>query len=98
MNKFLASHQGLVDLEHLLKALYDLFQLLKLTSLDIMTHDISNSQGSLAMLKTSTEELNRLRRELQSQRVNRDDVRYDIFKQLFDIIDDNIDLRLHNNR
>jgi hypothetical protein len=98
VNKFLASHQGLVDLEHLLKALYDLFQLLKLTSLDIMTHDISNSQGSLAMLKTSTEELNRLRRELQSQRVNRDDVRYDIFKQLFDIIDDNIDLRLHNNR
>ena len=35
---------------------------------------------------------------MQSQRVNRDDVRYDIFKQLFDIIDDNIDLRLHNNR
>jgi len=30
--------------------------------------------------------------------VDRDDVRYDIFKQLFDIVEDNIEVRLLNNR
>jgi hypothetical protein len=49
-------------------------------------------------LRTSTDELKRLRRELQGQRVDRDDVRYDIFKQLFDIVEDNIEVRLLNNR
>ena len=39
-----------------------------------------------------------MRRELQGQRVDRDDVRYDIFKQLFDIVEDNIEVRLLNNR
>ncbi len=30
--------------------------------------------------------------------MDRDDVRYDIFKQLFDIVEDNIEVRLLNNR
>lgn len=30
--------------------------------------------------------------------MDRDDVRYDIFKHLFDIIDDDIEMRLLNNR
>jgi hypothetical protein len=30
--------------------------------------------------------------------VDKDDVRYDIFKHLFDIIDDDIEMRLLNNR
>jgi hypothetical protein len=82
------------------KALHDLFQLLKLTSLDSLTQNSSSdlSSGSLLHIRTSTEELKRLRRELQAQRVDRDDVRYDIFKQLFDIVEDDIEVRLLNNR
>jgi hypothetical protein len=88
-----------VDLEQLVKALHDLFQLLKLTSLDSLTQSSSDlSSGSLLHIRTSTEELKRLRRELQAQRVDRDDVRYDIFKQLFDIVEDDIEVRLLNNR
>jgi hypothetical protein len=89
-----------VDLEQLVKALHDLFQLLKLTSLDSLTQNSSSdlSSGSLLHIRTSTEELKRLRRELQAQRVDRDDVRYDIFKQLFDIVEDDIEVRLLNNR
>ncbi len=30
--------------------------------------------------------------------MDKDDVRYDIFKHLFDIIDDDIEMRLLNNR
>ena len=30
--------------------------------------------------------------------MDRDDVRYDIFKQLFDIVDDDIEVRMLNNR
>jgi hypothetical protein len=82
------------------KALHDLFQLLKLTSLDSLTQNSSSdlSSGSLLHIRTSTEELKRLRRELQAQRVDRDDVRYDIFKQLFDIVEDDIEVRMLNNR
>jgi hypothetical protein len=90
-----------VDLEQLVKALHDLFQLLKLTSLDSLTQNSSSSDlssGSLLHIRTSTEELKRLRRELQAQRVDRDDVRYDIFKQLFDIVEDDIEVRMLNNR
>jgi hypothetical protein len=89
-----------VDLEQLVKALHDLFQLLKLTSLDSLTQNSSSdlSSGSLLHIRTSTEELKRLRRELQAQRVDRDDVRYDIFKQLFDIVEDDIEVRMLNNR
>jgi hypothetical protein len=88
-----------VDLEQLVKALHDLFQLLKLTSLDSLTQNSSDlSSGSLLHIRTSTEELKRLRRELQAQRVDRDDVRYDIFKQLFDIVEDDIEVRMLNNR
>ncbi len=89
-----------MDLEHLMKALYDLFQLLKLASLDSLTASSPSdlNSGSLQHLRTSTDELRRLKRELQSQRVDRDDVRYDIFKQLFDILEDDIDVRLLNNR
>ena len=89
-----------MDLEQLVKALHDLFQLLKLTSLDSLTQNSSSdlSSGSLLHIRTSTEELKRLRRELQAQRVDRDDVRYDIFKQLFDIVEDDIEVRMLNNR
>ena len=100
INKFLASHQGLVDLEQLVKALYDLFHLIKLTSLDSLTSNTTSdlSSGSLLHIRTSTDELKKLRKQLQCQRVDRDDVRFDIFKQLFDIIEDDIDMRLLNNR
>lgn len=75
-----------------MKALHDLFLLVKLTSIESLTAYPSElSSGSLSHIRTSSEELKKLKKELQAQRVDRDDVRYDIFKQLFDIIDDNIE-------
>ena len=35
---------------------------------------------------------------MQAQRIDKDDVRFDIFTQMFDIIDDNIEVRVQNNR
>lgn len=50
------------------------------------------------MLQSSNTELERLKKELSSQRVDRDDLRYDVFNFIFDMLSENVDLRLGHNR
>jgi len=49
------------------------------------------------LLRKSNGELQRLIKELNQQRVEKDDLRYDIFRMVYEMILDNINMRLKVN-
>jgi hypothetical protein len=62
-----------------------------------MSKDNLEFGGSRELLLKSNEELKRLLKELNAQKVDKDDLRYDIFKMIYEMIADNIALRLKIN-
>lgn len=94
-NAYLAKSQE--DLERILKTLNEHFQLVQLTSFETMSKDNADQSGSKEILFKSNKELKRVMRELNHQKIEKDDIRYDIFKMIYEMIADNIVLRLKIN-
>ena len=62
-----------------------------------MSRDNLDFVGSKEILIRSNNELKRLSKELNSYKMEKDDIRYDIFKMIYDMIQDNVNLRLKVN-
>ena len=62
-----------------------------------MSKDNLDYVGSKEILAKSNSELNRLMKELNQQKIEKDDIRYDIFSMIYEMILDNINLRLKQN-
>jgi len=54
-------------------------------------------EGITKLIERSNRELDRMQRELNSQKIEKDDIRYEIFKMIYDMISDNIALRKQVN-
>ena len=59
-----------------------------------MSKDNLDYVGSKEILNKSNNELKRSLRELNQQKIEKDDIRYDIFKMIYEMILDNINLRM----
>lgn len=73
------------------------FQHVQRTAFESMSRDNLDFVGSKEILIRSNNELKRLSKELNSYKMEKDDIRYDIFKMIYDMIQDNINLRLKVN-
>jgi hypothetical protein len=74
------------------------FKAVKLTSVEELGKS-SNQElhGSRDLIKRSNIELKKLVKELESQRLEKDDLRYEVFQQIYDILQDDIEFRLSLN-
>jgi chromosome segregation ATPase len=95
VNEYLMKNQD--DLEKILETLYMHFQHVQRTAFESMSRDNLDFVGSKEILIRSNNELKRLSKELNSYKMEKDDIRYDIFKMIYDMIQDNINLRLKVN-
>eukprot|EP00347_Sterkiella_histriomuscorum_P003242 403365044 len=95
VNNYLMKNQD--DLEKILETLYQHFLLVEKTSFESMGKDNLDYVGSKEILIKSNNELKRLQKELNQQKIEKDDIRYDIFKMIYEMILDNISLRLKQN-
>ena len=62
-----------------------------------MSQDNMDFVGAKELFGRSNKELQRLIKELNQQKIEKDDIRYDIFRMIYDMILDNINLRLKIN-
>jgi len=58
-----------------------------------MSKDNLEFQGIKSIVQRSNKELERMQKELNAQKIEKDDIRYEIFKMIYDMITDNIELR-----
>ena len=70
---------------------------MQLTAFENLSKDNLDYVGSREVLTKSNNELRRLLKELNSQKLEKDDLRYDIFKMIYEMIVDDINLRLKLN-
>ena len=82
----------------MLESLYSHFKLVQLTSFEELSQDNPEQAGTKELISKSTTDLKELRKELDSQRVDKDDLRFEIFTHIYEILADNISLRLSCNR
>ena len=95
VNNYLMKNQD--DLERILDTLYDHFLVIQKTSFDDLSRENLEATGSKELITKSNEELKRLQKELNQQKIEKDDIRYDIFRKIYEMIGDNINLRLKMN-
>ena len=86
------------DLENTLRALYQHFQLVKLTSTEELSRNNPENLSAAQLIEHSNKELNVLLKQLQLNQMDEEEVRYDVFNVIYDMIFDNIDLRVKLNK
>ena len=90
--------KGQEDLEMILETLHDHFKLIKLTSFEELARNNSMNLSAKALLDLSNKELKQLARTLDLLKMDEEDVRYDIFSMIYDMLFDNVQLRIKQNK
>jgi hypothetical protein len=90
--------KGQDDLEAILETLHDHFQIIKETSFECLVRNNQQNLGAKQVLEISNNELQRLAKELKLLRLDEEDVRYDVFIMIYDMLFDNILLRVKQNK
>lgn len=89
---------GQDDLEALLETLHDHFRIIKQTSFEDLVRNNVDNLNAREVLEISNRELQRLAKELQLFQLDEEDVRYDVFQMIYEMIYDNIMLRVKQNK
>jgi hypothetical protein len=74
----------------ILETLHDHFKLIKLTSFEELARNNSMNLSAKALLELSNKELKQLARTLDLLKMDEDDVRFDIFSMIYDMLFDNV--------
>ena len=82
----------------ILETLHDHFKLIKLTSFEELARNNSMNLSAKALLELSNKELKQLARTLDLLKMDEDDVRFDIFSMIYDMLFDNVQLRIKQNK
>jgi hypothetical protein len=82
--------KGSDDLEQILETLHDHFTLIKLTSFEELARNNSENLSAKQMLDQSSNELQQLSKTLDLLQMDEDDVRYEVFSFIYDMLFDNI--------
>lgn len=82
----------------ILETLHDHFKLIKLTSFEELARNNSMNLSAKALLELSNKELKQLARTLDLLKMDEDDVRFDIFSMIYEMLFDNVQLRIKQNK
>ena len=74
----------------ILETLHDHFKLIKLTSFEELARNNSMNLSAKALLDLSNKELKQLARTLDLLKMDEDDVRFDIFSMIYEMLFDNV--------
>jgi hypothetical protein len=74
----------------ILETLHDHFKLIKLTSFEELARNNSMNLSAKALLELSNKELKQLARTLDLLKMDEDDVRFDIFSMIYEMLFDNV--------
>jgi hypothetical protein len=74
----------------ILETLHDHFKLIKLTSFEELARNNSMNLSAKMLLELSNKELKQLARTLDLLRMDEEDVRFDIFSMIYDMLFDNV--------
>lgn len=86
--------KGQDDLEQILETLHDHFNFIKLTSFEQLAKTNPEHLSAKQLLEHSTSELKNLAKTLELLQMDEEDVRYDVFAMIYDMLFDNIQLRV----
>ena len=89
---------GQEDFEQILQTLHEHFKLIQLTSFEELTQNNRENKNAKQLLELSNKEINQLETDLELMKIEEEDVRYDIFIMIFEMITDNINLRKRLNK
>ena len=90
--------KGQDDLEMILETLHDHFKLIRLTSFEEMARNNTENKSAKQLLDLSNNELAQLLKTLDLLQMDEEDVRYDVFSMIYDMLFDNIHLRQKHNK
>ena len=90
--------KGQDDLEKILEALHDHFKLIELTSFEELARNNPENLSAKELLDLSTRELQSLSKTLELLQIDEEDVRFDVFSMIYDMLYDNIQLRVKQNK
>ena len=90
--------KGQDDLEALLETLHDHFKIIKQTSFENLVRNNQENHGAKEIIEISNNELQRLAKDLRLLKLDEEDVRYDIFEMIYEMLFDNIMLRVKQNK
>jgi hypothetical protein len=99
--KFLMSSylmRGQDDLEKILETLYEHFKHIKLTSFENLARTNPENKTAKDLIDMSNNELINLEKTLGLLQLDDEDVRFDIFNQITEMLRDNIGLRVKQNK
>jgi len=74
----------------ILETLHDHFKLIKLTSFEELARNNHENMSAKSLLEMSNNELKQLQKTLDLLQLDEDDVRYDVFSMIYDMLFDNI--------
>ena len=74
----------------ILETLHDHFKLIKLTSFEELARNNSMNMSAKQLLDLSNKELKQLARTLDLLKMDEEDVRFDIFSMIYDMLFDNV--------
>lgn len=86
--------KGQDDLEKILETLHDHFKLVRLTSFEELARNNQENMSAKQLLDFSNNELRQLAKTLELLQMDEEDVRYDVFEMIYEMLFDNIQLRV----
>ena len=90
-------HHNPNDVEEMVKTLYSHFEIIRITCFEDRAKENFGGHGTEDLIEQSNKELRMLEKELKSFQVQKDDLRFDLYKMILDMLLDNIALRLWVN-
>lgn len=90
--------KGQDDLEQILESLHDHFKSIQLTSFEELARNNHENLSAKQLLDHSSSELIQLAQTLELLQMDEEDVRYDVFCKIYDMLFDNIQLRVKQNK
>ena len=90
--------KGQDDLEQILETLHSHFKHIQLTSFETLARDNKENKSAKELLEQSTSELKMLAKTLELLQMDEEDVRYEVFVMIYDMLFDNIQLRVKQNK
>ena len=90
-------HRSPNDVEEMVKTLYSHFETIRITCFEDRAKENYLGLGTEELIVQSNVELKKLEKELKAFQVQKDDLRFDLYKMILDMLLDNIALRLWVN-
>ena len=90
-------HKNPTDVDQMVDMLYTHFKIIQITCFEDRAKENYLGLGTEELIAESNKELMKLEKDLKNFRVEKDDLRYDLYKMITEMLFDNIALRMWVN-